>query len=85
MTASPDSFSAPASASSPVAPPSPDPRACGQRLFIQRRHIQEAFIGPDPDARAEAVDDVRNWADRMTAHLPLKRVTFTDAEALART
>ena len=50
MTASTDSFSAPASASSPVAPPSPDPQAWGQRLFIQRRHIQEAFIGPDPDA-----------------------------------
>ncbi len=42
-------------------------------------------IGPDLDARAEAVDDVRAWASRMTAHLPLKRVTFTDAEALART
>lgn len=50
MTASTDSFSAPASASSPVAPPSPDPRTWGQRLFIRRRHIQEAFIGPDPDA-----------------------------------
>ena len=42
-------------------------------------------LGPDLDARAEAVDDVRAWAGRMTAHLPLKRVTFTDAEAVART
>ena len=50
MTASPDSFAAPASASSPSAPPSPAPPACGQRPLIQRRHIQEAFIGPDPDA-----------------------------------
>jgi hypothetical protein len=50
MTASLDPFAAPASASSPVAPPVPDPRTWGQRLFIQRRHIQEAFIGPDPDA-----------------------------------
>ncbi len=41
-------------------------------------------LGPDLDARAEAVDDVRSFATRAVAHLPLKRLTFTDAEALAR-
>lgn len=42
-------------------------------------------LGPDLDARAEAVHEVRRFAERVAAHLPLKRVTFTDAEALART
>ncbi len=42
-------------------------------------------VGPDLDARAEAVDAVRTFATRAAAHLPLKRVTFADAEALART
>lgn len=42
-------------------------------------------IGPDLDARAEAVDAVRSLAAGAANHLPLKRVTFTDAQALART
>lgn len=42
-------------------------------------------VGPDLDARAEATHEVRSFVTRTAAHLPLKRVTFTDAAALART
>ena len=42
-------------------------------------------VGPDPDARAEAVDAVLRRATELAASLPLVRVTVTDLDALART
>ena len=42
-------------------------------------------LGPDPDARAEAVDTVLRRATELAASLPLRRVTITDLDALART
>ena len=40
-------------------------------------------VGPDPDARAEAVDTVLRRATELAASLPLVRATVTDLDALA--